>query len=74
MIIGRISENDEKIRFNIDIHCTSCNKQVPGGIKTGKKYYQTKEFKIELEDFLKNYLCGICRDKKRQNIRQLKNT
>ncbi|MCH9659127.1 hypothetical protein K0U27_10670 [archaeon] len=68
MIIGRISDDEESVRFNIDIHCTSCRKQVPGGMKTGKKYYQTEEFKIELEEFLKNYLCGICRDKSRRNV------
>jgi len=65
MIIGKILENERKIRFHLDIHCSNCGKQVPGGLKTGEKYYQSKEFKIELEEFLKNYLCGICRDKKR---------
>jgi len=40
-------------------------KKVPGGIKTGESYFQTEAFKIELEDFKRNYLCGICRDKKR---------
>jgi len=65
MIIGKISENEKSVRFDVDIHCTSCAKKVPGGLKTGEKYYQTKEFKIELENFKRNYLCGICRDKKR---------
>ena len=65
MIIGKISKNEKKVKFDVDIHCTSCGKKVPGGLKTGLKYYQTKEFKIELEDFKRNYLCGICRDKKR---------
>ena len=50
----------------MDIHCTGCKKQVPGGMKTGEKYYQTKEFEIELKGFLENYLCGVCRDKKRR--------
>jgi len=68
MIIGKISENEKKVEFDINIHCTNCDKHVPGGLKAGEKYYQTKEFKIELEEFLKNYLCGICRDKKRQKI------
>jgi hypothetical protein len=40
---------------------------VPGGMKTGEKYYLSEEFKMEQEEFLKNYLCGICRDKKRRN-------
>jgi hypothetical protein len=68
MIIGKISENEKKVEFNINIHCTNCGKHVPGGLKAGEKHYQTKEFKIELEEFLKNYLCGICRDKKRRKI------
>ena len=66
MIIGKISENEKKIEFSMNIHCTNCGKHVPGRLKAGEKYYQTKEFEIELEEFLKNYLCGICRDKKRR--------
>ena len=65
MLLGRVSENEKEIRLDVEIHCTNCHKKVPGGIKTGEKYSQTKEFKTELEDFKKNYLCGICRDKKR---------
>ncbi|MGY5144279.1 MAG: hypothetical protein ACW9XH_07325 [Candidatus Nitrosopumilus sp. bin_32a] len=65
MIIGKISKNEKIIKFNANIRCTDCGKQVPGGLKTGETYYQTKEFKIELENFMKKYLCGICRDKKR---------
>ena len=47
------------------IHCNNCGKQVPGGLQTGKSYYQTKPFEIELEQLKKSYLCGICRDKNR---------
>ncbi len=65
MIIGKVSENEKMVRFDVGIHCANCDKKVPGGMKAGEKYYQTKEFKTELEDFKKNYLCGICRDKKR---------
>jgi len=65
MIIGKISENEKKIKFNVEIHCTNCSKKVPGGIQTGERYFQTKAFKIELENFKKSYLCGICRDSKR---------
>ncbi len=65
MIIGKISENEKKIKFNVEIHCTNCGKKVPGGLKTGERYFQTDAFKRELEDFKRNYLCGICRDKKR---------
>ncbi len=67
MIIGKISENEKSVKFDVEINCTSCGNNVPGGLKTGVKYYQTKEFNIELEDFKRNYLCGICRDKKRVN-------
>ena len=65
MIIGKISKNEKTVRFNVEINCTNCGKKVPGGMKAGKKYYQTKAFKIELENFKTSYLCGICRDKKR---------
>ena len=69
MIIGKILENEQIIKFDAKIHCTNCNKQVPGGLKTGERYYQTQEFKVELEEFLRNYLCGQCRDKIR-NIKK----
>ncbi len=65
MIIGKISENEKTVRLDIEIHCNSCGKKVPGGIKTGEEHSQAKEFKVELENFKQNYLCGICRDKKR---------
>ena len=65
MIIGKILENEKKVKFNVEIHCTNLGKKVPGRIKAGEKYSQTKAFKIELENVKKNYLCGICRDKKR---------
>ena len=65
MIIGKISKNEKIIKFEVKIHCTNCHKQVPGGLKTGENYYQTKEFEIEMKHFMKNYLCGICRDKKK---------
>ena len=65
MIIGKISKNEKMVKFDREIHCINCGKQVPGRLKTGEKYYQSDEFKIEFKEFLKNYLCGICRDKKR---------
>ncbi len=67
MIIGKISENEKKVKFDVDIHCNNCGKKVPGGMQTGEGYFQTKAFKIELADFKRNYLCGICRDEKRVN-------
>ena len=65
VIIGKIMSDEKTVRFNLEIHCTNCAKQVPGGIKTGEKYFQTPEFNNEVDEFLKNYLCGMCRDKKR---------
>ena len=65
MILGKIEENENRVKFNVPIHCTDCNKVVPGRIISGERYSQTEAFKIELENFKKNYLCGICRDKKR---------
>ena len=67
MIIGRILANEKKIKFEEEITCTNCGKNVPGGLQTGESYYQTQEFKVELENFKKNYLCGICRDRKRRD-------
>ncbi|HUU48072.1 MAG TPA: hypothetical protein VMW55_04730 [Nitrosopumilaceae archaeon] len=67
MIIGKIQKNEKTIRFNTDIYCSNCEKKVPGGIKTSEKYSKTDGFDKELQGFKENYLCGICRDKKRVN-------
>ena len=67
MIIGRVLENEKKVKFQEEIICTNCGKKVPGGLQTGESYYQTQEFQEELENFKKNYLCGVCRDKKRRD-------
>ena len=67
MIIGEIKKDEKTIRLNLDISCTNCGKKVPGGIKTSEKYSKTNDFKKEFEEFKKNYLCGICRDRKRVN-------
>jgi len=67
VIIGKIQKNEKSIRFNLDLNCSNCQKKVPGGVKVSEKYSKTEEFKKELEGFKKNYLCGICRDKKRVN-------
>ncbi|MFB5627552.1 MAG: hypothetical protein ACE5R5_05100 [Nitrosarchaeum sp.] len=65
MIIGKINNNEKRIKFNLDIVCTNCGKSVPGGMQASENYYGTDSFKLELDNFLKNYLCGICRDKKK---------
>ena len=65
MKFGKIEENEKVIKFNLELRCISCNKKVPGGMKSGKNYFKTIEFNKELEKFKKMYLCGVCRDKKR---------
>ena len=65
MIIGKKLDDEKMTRLEIEIHCTACGKKVPGGIKTGKEHSKTIAFETELANFKKNYLCGICRDKKR---------
>ena len=67
MIIGKILKNEKAVRLNEDIYCSNCGKSVPGGIKTSEKYSKTVDFKKEVVEFKKNYLCGICRDRKRVN-------
>ena len=67
MIIGKIEPDEKTVRFNLEIFCSNCGKKVPGGMKSSEKFYNSKEFEKEIENFKKNYLCGICRDKKRKN-------
>jgi hypothetical protein len=54
MIIGEIQKDEKTVRLKI-------------GIKASEKYSNTDDFKKELKKFKENYLCGICRDKKRVN-------
>ena len=65
MILGKIQEGEKKIKLNINLKCSKCNTQVPGGIQTGEKYYGTASFITEIEEFKKKYQCGRCRDKNR---------
>ncbi len=67
MIIGKILKDEKTLKLNLDLNCTNCHKKVPGGIKVSEKYFKTEEFKKEIEEFKKSYLCGICRDKNRVN-------
>ena len=65
MIIGKIEENEPPIRFDLNLNCTVCGKKVPGGMLASEKYYGSYSFLLEIDDFKKNYLCGICRDKQK---------
>lgn len=65
MIIGKIEKNEKKIKFHLDLKCTKCGKTVPGGMLTSEHYFGSDSFNTEIDNFKKNYLCGICRDKKR---------
>ncbi|MEX0863150.1 hypothetical protein [Nitrosopumilus sp.] len=67
MIIGKINKNEKIKKFDLELHCTNCGKKVPGGLKTSEKFYGTDPFKKEVDLFEKNYLCGICRDKKKNS-------
>jgi len=46
MIFGKIKENEKIIKFNVEIQCTNCGKEVPGGMKTGEDYFETKKLKM----------------------------
>jgi hypothetical protein len=32
MIIGKVSKDEKKIKFNLNLKCSKCGKKVPGGI------------------------------------------
>ena len=65
MIIGEISKGEELVKFHLDIQCTDCGRKVPGGLQASEKFYGTESFRIELADFKRDYLCGVCRDRNR---------
>ena len=65
MRFGEIQENENIIKFNLELKCTNCGKKVPGGMKTGEKFFETEQFFRELKEFKETYLCGVCRDKER---------
>jgi len=72
VIIGKINDSEPTIRFNLNLNCTKCGKKVPGGMRTSEKYYGSHSFKLEVGNLKENYLCGICRDKKRVDDKILK--
>ena len=60
-----IFEKIEKIiKFNVKIKCINCNKQIPGGIKSSKHYFNTNKFNKELNKFQKIYLLAFVEIKK----------
>ena len=69
MRFGKIEKNEEIIKFNLGLKCANCNRRVPRGMKSEIKYFETIQFGEELNEFKKQYLCGICRDRKRIQIR-----
>lgn len=68
LIIGSIGKDEKRIRFQIDIVCTKCQKKVPGGMTASERYFYTLEFRAELNKFRNTYLCGICRDAQRRKL------
>ena len=69
MIFGKIEKDEEIIKFNLELKCVNCKKKVPGGMKSGKSYFETDEFNKNIDEFKKTYLCGVCRDMKRTQIK-----
>jgi len=65
MRIGKFSNQEDTVRFNLNLNCTKCGKSVPGGMLTSKNYFASYSFFLDLDELKKNYLCGRCRDKKR---------
>lgn len=65
MIIGKVGKDDRKVRFSLDIRCTSCQKKVPGGMAASQQYFGTYSFLLEVDHLKKTYLCGACRDSRR---------
>ncbi|MGB1430000.1 MAG: hypothetical protein ACPG6Z_05965 [Nitrosopumilus sp.] len=55
MRFGKIEENEKIVKFNLELKCNNCEKKVPGGMKTGEKYFETEEYFIKLEEFKKTY-------------------
>ena len=40
MRFGKIEENEEEIKFDLELRCNNCNKKVPGGMKSAKNYFK----------------------------------
>ena len=64
MIIGDV-KNKKTVRFEIELHCSSCKKRVPGGMRASEEFVNSSEFEEKISGFKSGYLCGVCRDRKR---------
>ena len=51
MRFGKIEENDEIIKLNLELKCNNCSKKVPGGMKSSKNCFETIEFNKKLQKF-----------------------
>ena len=72
MKLGKFSNQENTVRFHLNLNCTKCEKSVPGSMLTSKKYFGSYSFFLEIDDLKKKYLCGRCRDEMRINNKNLK--
>ena len=54
MIFGKIEKNEKIIKFNVEMQCVNCKKQVPGGMKSSENYFNTNEFNKKFQKKSKN--------------------
>ena len=55
VIFGAVSGDKQAIRLNLEIHCSSCKRIVPGGVRVSKRHYGDDEFDTELQAFMRRY-------------------
>jgi len=65
MRIGKFTDGEPTIRFNLNLKCIQCGKSVPGGLIASENYFGSYGFLLEIDALKKTYFCGKCRDKKR---------
>ena len=65
MRIGKFTDDEPTIRFNLNLKCTKCGRNVPGGLISSENYFGSYGFLLEIDELKKSYFCGKCRDKKR---------
>ena len=71
MIFGKIEKNEKIIKFNLEMQCVNCKKQVPGGMKSSENYFNTYEFNKELKNF-KKHIFAVFVEIKKELIIKLK--